>query len=504
MRLSPLFPPSARSRAAWLPRLGRRRASSKLSVAALNQNVVRAEYAVRGELIARASELKKQLAREPTSLAFQKLVECNIGNPQALKQQPISFNRQVLALLAHPTMLEWPEVVARFPPDVIRRAKEYLDAIPQGIGAYSESQGFAIVRQQVADFISARDGVPADPKDIFLTDGASKGVQTILKAVLSSAKDGVLVPIPQYPLYSASLVLDGAQMIGYYLSETNGWNMPIEELETSLLSATKRGVEMKALVVINPGNPTGNSLPLENMRAIIEFCGKHNLVLMADEVYQENVYDESRPFYSFKKVLSEMSPRPPVQLVSYHSTSKGFLGECGLRGGYYELVGFDPDVQAQLLKLASISLCSNTTGQIMTGLMVQPPKPGDASYDSYVSERDGILNSLKRRSAKLVTALNKLEGVHCNKAEGAMYVFPQISLPDKAVAAAQQAGKAADVFYALALLENTGIVVVPGSGFGQREGTYHFRTTFLPPEDDMDAVIERMSKFHTEFLAKYA
>eukprot|EP00967_Tisochrysis_lutea_P127526 scaffold216995_cov28-Tisochrysis_lutea.AAC.5 len=134
------------------------------------------------------------------------------------------------------------------------------------------------------------------------------------------------------------------------------------------------------------------------------------------------------------QVLSEMSPRPPVQLVSYHSTSKGFLGECGLRGGYYELVGFDPDVQvcgpvcgrsstraphyrgtgraptsprppclqAQLLKLASISLCSNTTGQIMTGLMVQPPKPGDASYDSYVSERDGILNSLKRRSAKLV------------------------------------------------------------------------------------------------------
>ena len=150
------------------------------------------------------------------------------GRTQALKQQPISFNRQVLALLAHPTMLEWPEVVARFPPDVIRRAKEYLDAIPQGIGAYSESQGFAIVRQQVADFISARDGVPADPKDIFLTDGASKGVQTILKAVLSSAKDGVLVPIPQYPLYSASLVLDGAQMIGYYLSETNGWNMPIE------------------------------------------------------------------------------------------------------------------------------------------------------------------------------------------------------------------------------------------------------------------------------------
>ena len=118
--------------------------------------------------------------------------------------------------------------------------------------------------------------------------------------------------------------------------------------------------------------------------------------------------------------------------------------------------------------------------------------------------RRPVLTDDSPARARQVTALNKLEGVHCNKAEGAMYVFPQISLPDKAVAAAQQAGKAADVFYALALLENTGIVVVPGSGFGQREGTYHFRTTFLPPEDDMDAVIERMSKFHTEFLAKYA
>jgi alanine transaminase len=205
-----------------------RHASGKLSVASLNPSVVNAEYAVRGELVMRAGQIRAQLAEKPGSFPFDKLVECNIGNPQALKQQPISFNRQVLSLLANPAMLDWPEVVSRLPPDVVARAKEYLAAIPQGIGAYSESQGFSIVRQQVADFISARDGVPADAKNIFLTDGASKGVQTLLKAVLRSADDGVLVPIPQYPLYSASLVLDGAQMIGYYLSEANGWEMPIE------------------------------------------------------------------------------------------------------------------------------------------------------------------------------------------------------------------------------------------------------------------------------------
>ena len=118
----------------------------------------------------------------------------------------------------------------------------------------------------------------------------------------------------------------------------------------------------------------------------------------------------------------EMSPRPPLQLVSLHSTSKGFLGECGLRGGYFELVGFDPDVQAQLLKLVSISLCSNTLGQVATGLMVRPPYPGEPSHSTYASERDAILSSMKRRAQKLVAGLNSLEGVTCNQAQGAMYV----------------------------------------------------------------------------------
>jgi len=193
-----------------------------------------------------------------------------------------------------------------------------------------------------------------------------------------------------------------------------------------------------------------------------------------------------------------------VQLVSFHSTSKGFLGECGLRGGYFELMNFDPDVQAQLLKLVSIGLCSNTLGQIACGLMVAPPKQGDASFDAFQGEKDAILASMKRRATMLVDGLNSLEGVSCNAPQGAMYAFPQITLPEKAISAAEAAGKVPDTFYALALLEATGIVVVPGSGFGQVEGTWHFRTTFLPPEDEMASVVERMATFHKGFMAKYA
>lgn len=232
---------------------------------------------------------------------------------------------------------------------------------------------------------------------------------------------------------------------------------------------------------------------------------------------QTNIYG-STPFTSFKQVVSDL--KSPVELFSFHSTSKGFLGECGQRGGYVECVNIDQGVRTQLLKLASISLCSNLTGQIMTGLMVNPPKPGQPSYAKYSLERDSISQSLKRRADKLSAALNKLSGTTCNQVEGALYAFPQIRLPQKAVDAARAAGKAPDAFYCLELLANTGVVVVPGSGFGQREsvifltcsshlfsfcsGTYHFRTTILPSEADLDSVLSRMAVFHEGFMHKYA
>lgn len=118
-----------------------------------------------------------------------------------------------------------------------------------------------------------------------------------------------------------------------------------------------------------------------------------------------------------------------LQLASFHTISKGFLGECGFRGGYCELVGVPSEIKAQILKLSSINLCSNTVGQVMVGIMSNPPKRGDPSYEQYATERDNILSSLKRRSKKLVKALNGLKGMSCTDSDGAMYAFPQIMLP---------------------------------------------------------------------------
>lgn len=236
-------------------------------------------------------------------------------------------------------------------------------------------------------------------------------------------------------------------------------------------------------------------------------------MLLADEVYQENVYTQAIGFTSFRKVALQMAdPRgdlekakavKSVEIISFHSTSKGFLGECGIRGGYFELHNIAPDVHANLYKLASISLCSNTQGQLSVGLMVQPPRQGSASYEMYNKEKMNILGSLKRRAKLVEASLNNLPGVSCQPIEGAMYAFPSVRLPAGAVAAAAAAGKKADAFYALQLLETTGILVVPGSGFGQVDGTWHVRTTFLPPEEEMQGVMERMAKFHRDFMASY-
>merc|ERR1719456_2081090 len=227
------------------------------------------------------------------------------------------------------------------------------------------------------------------------------------------------------------------------------------------------------------------------MKDIARFALKENLVLLADEVYQENVYAVGKKFTSFKKVVSDMGVEAAsLSLVSFHSASKGFIGECGIRGGYMELHNVDPGVKAQIYKQASMTLCSNTHGQLSIGLMVNPPAAGDESYETYVAERDGVLTSLKRRANKLEAALNQLEGVTCNPAEGAMYLFPQIRLPKLAVEAAARAKMPADTFYCMELLEQTGIVTVPGAGFKERDGTFHLRTTFLPPEDALEEVME--------------
>ncbi|KAG0055065.1 hypothetical protein BGZ83_009701 [Gryganskiella cystojenkinii] len=472
----------------------------------MNSRVRKAEYAVRGELAIRSEQIKTELAKGE-SFPFKKVVACNIGNPQSLNQKPITFFRQVASLVEYPDLLkeENAELTSKlYPSDAIARAKLLLKNIGS-VGAYSHSQGIPLIREDVARFIAERDGYPADPSKIFLTQGASAGVQLTLQMIVEHNKVGIMIPIPQYPLYTATLAVLDAQPVPYYLDESKGWGLTTQELQRSYDEAAKNGIETRALVIINPGNPTGQCLTESNMREIITFAKRNRIILLADEVYQTNIYQpKERPFHSFKKVLKSMgSEYEGFEMISYHSISKGMIGECGRRGGYFECEGLDPSILEQIYKISSISLCPNVQGQIMVDLMVNPPKKGDPSFEQYKKEYDDIYFSLVKRASILENTFNALEGCTCNSADGAMYLFPRIRLPSKAIQAAQAAGKEPDQFYCMAMLEATGVCMVAGSGFGQVDGTAHFRSTFLPEPELFEEFCSAIKNFHAGFMSKY-
>ena len=326
---------------------------------------------------------------------------------------------QVASLCEYPELLENELVKQIYPSDAIARAQKLLGAIGS-VGAYSHSKGVPAIRKNVAKFIEERDGFPAEPEAIYLTSGASGGVSNLLQVLIAHDKCGVLIPIPQYPLYTAELALNKAQAVPYYLIEEDGWSVDVASMREAVHKARADGVEPRALVVINPGNPTGQCLSLENMQEIAKLAYDEKLVLMADEVYQTNVFDKSyRPFYSFKKVIKELGDpyANNLELVSLHSLSKGQIGECGRRGGFFEIVNFSPDAIDQVYKLASIQLCSGLQGQIGVDLMCQPPQEGDESYPQYAEEIATIHKTLRERSTEIHKAFEKMEGVSCNPAE---------------------------------------------------------------------------------------
>jgi len=489
------------------------RITRALTVSTMNQGVHDSEYAVRGAVLVKATEVAAKLAdpAQAAKLSFQRLIKCNIGNPHAVQQAPITFFRQVAAAIQYPPLVDMDPPV--LPPDVCRRAREYIQAMPgKSVGSYTESDGLQLVRKQVASFIERRDGFPADPKSIELTTGASEAVKRCIQVILTDDNDAVMVPCPQYPLYSCAITMFGGHVAYYYLDEDRGWAVDVTELRASYNKATSSGVKVRSIAVINPGNPCGSVLDMDTMADILMFAAEENLVLLADEVYQENIYDEGRPFHSFKKVLRLLQqkkegtcdPIHSVQLISFHSTSKGVLGECGQRGGYMELVGFSTRMLAQFAKVAASSLSSNTLGQVFVGLMVCPPVEGEESYELYRKEHSLIFEGLKRRAARLCAALNDIPGVSCQPIAGAMYAFPNITIPTAAVSAALLEDMKADEYYCMDLVEKTGIVCVPGSGFGQKTGTWHLRMTILPPDDMMEDVISRFKRFHEDFCRKYA
>ncbi len=467
----------------------------------VNPNILEMEYAVRGPIPQRAAKLKQ---------AGKNIIFCNIGNPQALGQPPLSYYRQVISLVEEPTKIarerELKEIFEESPAsnlryedfiseEILSLSEEISEKTGSGLGAYTESKGYLFVREAIADFINRRDGftaksdLSANPNNIFLTNGASDGAKRVLNLLIAEENDGVMIPIPQYPLYSASIKMFGGVQVNYYPNEEDNWALNRSALEDAYTQAVAKGVNIKAIVVINPGNPTGAILDEANVHEVVDFAKEHKIAIIADEVYQENLYGEK--FFSFAKALGEIKSVP---LFSLHSISKGFYGECGHRGGYLEvrnppqIAGTEMSFIDLLLKQASVSLCSNSVGQIMVFLMVHPPRDSGSVHEKFLAEKEKVLENLYEKAIMVREAFEKMDGLEAFGKTGAMYLFPRLSkLPEGTD----------DFDYCMALLEETGLCVVNGSGFGLKN---HLRIAFLPSKEQLEDVLPRWVAFHNNYV----
>ncbi|XP_015420185.1 PREDICTED: alanine aminotransferase 2 [Myotis davidii] len=494
------------------------------------------EPSVREALVTSCGLLSAQGIKKP----FTEVIRANIGDAHAMGQQPITFLRQV----SGPSEAE-------------------------AGGSYSASQGVNCIREDVAAYITRRDGVPADPDNIYLTTGASDGITTILKILVSGggkSRTGVMIPIPQYPLYSAVLSELGAVQVNYYLDEDNCWALNVQELRRAVREA-KEHCDPKVLCIINPGNPTGQVQSRKCIEDVIRFAWEEKLFLLADEVRRCPVGSHSpgdptlgrgvqgklhatrslkgggRPALPSPHAGPEAAaPAPPPQGERACSSSEVMSApmslpvafpwqelqgrprkllaggrhsvrllpsplaprRCGYRGGYMEVINLHPEIKGQLVKLLSVRLCPPVSGQAAMDIMVNPPVPGEESFEQFLREKESVLSNLAEKAKLTEDLFNQVPGIHCNPLQGAMYAFPRIVLPPRAVEAAQAHNMAPDMFYCMKLLEETGVCVVPGSGFGQREGTYHFRMTILPPMEKLKTVLQRVKDFHIQFLGEFA
>ena len=338
-------------------------------------------------------------------------------------------------------------------------------AMRDGHNTYGPSAGIAPAREAVAREYT-RHGFPVSPDRVFVTAGTSEGIELVLNAVVED--DGeVLVPMPTYPLYTAVLAKLGAKTLYYRLDPSNGWMPDLDHLRTLVTPKTR------ALVVIDPNNPTGAVYPRETRRALIDFAERHGLLILADEVYGD---------LGFEGPIEPIGLLDPdAAIVSFSSLSKAYLAP-GWRTGWMA-IGRSPrlqDLAAAVRKLADGRLCSTVPMQYAVA----------AALDGDRSHQVEFRRALKARATLTVESLRKMPGVSCTMPTAAFYAMPQIALPK---------GKT-DEDFVLSLLRSTGVLCVYGSGFGLPKEDGFLRIVFLAPLDELRAIYELMAAFTAQYL----
>ena len=345
-----------------------------------------------------------------------------------------------------------------------------LDAVKRamhdGLNGYTSSPGIEPAREAVADDFAVRGlKIPADR--VLLTMGTSEGIELALTALVDPGEE-VLVPVPTYPLYTAVLAKLGANAAYYRTDPNNNWMPDLDHIESLI------GPSTRALVVINPNNPTGAVYSDSTRRKLLDLANRHNLLLLADEVYADLAYDG--PI----SPIGSLDPEAPV--ISFSSLSKAYLAP-GWRAGWMAIGTSDRlnDLLAAIKKLADGRLCSTAPMQAaITAALTQKR-----------SDQDAFRTALRERAELTTARLNAIDGMSCVAPTAAFYALPQVALPPNKT----------DEDYVLGLLRSTGVLCVHGSGFGLPPGDGYMRVVFLANLQELDEIYDLVASFTSEFLS---
>jgi alanine-synthesizing transaminase len=347
------------------------------------------------------------------------------------------------------------------PPHLIAAVEK---AMRDGHNGYTASAGIVEAREAAAaDFLSR--GVKVSADRVLITSGTSEGIELALTAIVDEGEE-VLVPSPTYPLYTAVLAKIGARPAYYRTDHTNQWLPDLDHIKSLITSKTR------ALVVIDPNNPTGAIYPDAMRRSLIELAEQHGLVLLADEVYGDLSYEGAVPAYG--------SIDNDAPIISYSSLSKAYLAP-GWRAGWMA-VGSSARLDnalAAIKKLADGRLCSPGPMQYA----VTAALTGDRSHQIAFRQQ------LRERAELTATRMNAIPGVSCVAPKSAFYAMPKVELP---------AGKT-DADYVLGLLRTKGILCVYGSGFGTAPADGFFRIVFLASPRELNAIYDDVDEFTRTF-----
>jgi alanine-synthesizing transaminase len=328
---------------------------------------------------------------------------------------------------------------------------------------YSPSNGIPVAVDSIRRYAESK-GI-RNIQDVFVTTGGSEAIELTLTSLVDEGEN-VLTPAPGYPLYTAIIPKIGAIENPYYLSEENDWQPDLEDIRSKVNDKTR------AIVLINPNNPTGSNNSREFLEGVVRIALEHDLVILADEIYDKLLFDG-------QKHISIASLNPDCPVVTFCGLAKNYAGP-GWRIGWGIVSGPKgrlADLIEAINKLLRARLCANHPLQYAI----------PAALDGDDAHLPGMIAKLERRRDLTFQMLNDIDGISCVKPGGAFYAFPKLEIDVD------------DAEFVHDLILETGVVVVPGSGFGEVPGTRHMRIVFLPPEQ----ILEKAYRQIGEFMKKY-